>query len=176
MVSLSGAAAVASIVSSAAVAVSLVYLAIQVRQAEKNQRALMQQARADRASDAALRLADPKLSPIWEKGLQTPQDLTPDELGPFLMMCRMSALSAEDTFLQHRAGLMEEAAYTSFVAGLRNISMAYPGLRASWRMSRRQYGAEFVAFMDKIMSATPSAPVDRMAQWKAAIQEDATHT
>jgi hypothetical protein len=176
MVSLSDAAAVASIVSSAAVAASLVYVAIQVRQAEKNQRALMQQARADRASDAALRLADPTLSRIWEKGLQTPEDLTLDELGPFLMMCRMSSLSAEDTFLQHRAGLMEEAAYASFVAGVRSISMMHPGLRAGWRMSRRQYGAEFVAFMDEIMSATPDARVDRMAQWKAAVQENSTHT
>jgi hypothetical protein len=43
---LSDAASIASIVGSAAVALSLVYEALQVRQAEKNQRGLMQQARA----------------------------------------------------------------------------------------------------------------------------------
>lgn len=176
---LSDFASAAGIVSSAAVAVSLVYLALQIRQAEKNQRALIQQGRADRASDAALRLADPQLSRVWQKGRHTPQDLTLEELDQFLMMCRMSLLSAEDSFLQHRAGLMEEVAYASFVAGVRSLSATLPGLRAGWRMSRTQYGAEFAAFMDDIMdnivSATPGPNVDRLDQWRTAVQQDRSH-
>jgi hypothetical protein len=169
---LSDFASAAGIVSSAAVAVSLVYLALQIRQAEKNQRGLMQQGRADRASDAALRLADPQLSRVWQKGRHTPEDLTLEELEQFLMMCRMSLLSAEDSFLQHKAGLMEEAAYASFVAGVRSLTAAFPGLRAGWRMSRSQYGAEFAAFMDHIVSATPVPSVDRLVQWRSAVQQD----
>src|SRR5579859_6559562 len=58
---LSDAASVAGIISSAAVALSLVYLALQVRQAERNQKAMMQQGRADRTTDLMMRIADPLL-------------------------------------------------------------------------------------------------------------------
>ena len=92
------------------------------------------------------------------------------------MMCRMSLLSAEDSFLQHRAGLMEEAAYASFVAGVRSLTAAFPGLRAGWRMSRSQYGTEFAAFMDNIVSATPVPSVDRLVQWRSAVQQDRSPT
>ena len=44
-------ATVSNIVSSAALTISLVYVALQVRQAEKNQRGLMQQGRANRLHD-----------------------------------------------------------------------------------------------------------------------------
>nr|HLK25252.1 hypothetical protein [Caulobacteraceae bacterium] len=167
---LADAAAVASIVSSVAVALSLVYLAVQVRQAEKNQRGLMQQGRADRASDAALRLADPQLSAVWNKGRQSPEQLSPEELDQFLMMCRMSFLSAEDSFLQHKAGLMDEAAYKSFAAGVRSLSATFPGLRAGWRMSRAQYGPEFAAFMDAIVSSDTGPPIDRLALWRKVVE------
>jgi hypothetical protein len=168
---LSDIASAAAIVSGAAVALSLVYLALQIRQAEKNQRGLMQQGRADRAADAALRLAEPSLAPVWRKGRSTPEDLTVEELDQFLMMCRMSLLSAEDSFLQHKAGLMDEAAFVSFVAGVRSITASFPGLRAGWLMSRSQYGAEFAAFMDEIVSTAAGPSVDRLAQWQAVVRQ-----
>ena len=167
---LSDVAAGAGILSSVAVALSLVYLALQVRQAEKNQRGLLQQGRADRAADAALRLADPGLASVWNKGRQTPEALSADELDRFLMMCRMSLLSAEDSFLQHKAGLMEEAAYASFVAGVRSITATMPGLRAGWLMTRGQYGGEFAAFMDEIVDNARGPSIDRLAQWRAVVQ------
>jgi hypothetical protein len=52
-------ASVGSFVSALAVLISLIYLALQVRQAERNQRALMQQGRADRVSGYCLKMAEP---------------------------------------------------------------------------------------------------------------------
>jgi hypothetical protein len=167
---LSDAAAAAAIVSSGAVALSLVYVAVQIRQAEKNQRGMMQQGRADRASDAALRLADPTLGPVWQKGRRAPEDLSLEELDQFLMLCRMNFLSAEDSFLQHAAGLMDKTAYASFVAGVRTLSATFPGLRAAWLMSRSQYGAEFARFMDAIVAAGGAPSGDRLAQWRTAVE------
>ncbi len=66
--------------SSAAVAVSPVHLALQIRQAEKNQPAADAEGRGRIApSDSALRLAEPQLSRVWQKGEHTPQDLTLEE-------------------------------------------------------------------------------------------------
>jgi hypothetical protein len=171
--SLSDIATVASIVSSAAVAVLLVYVALQVRQAEKNQRALMQQGRADRAWDGAFRVSDPAISAMWNKGMRTPEALTEGELDQFISICRAAHLSGEDSFLQHRAGLLDSTAYRSFVAGLKAFHASSRGLRAAWRLSSHQYGPEYAAFMDAIMASTPhAAPVDRMALWKETLVEN----
>src|SRR5215469_10903280 len=100
---LSDAAAAAGIVSSAAVALSLVYLALQVRQAERNQRGLMQQGRADRVVDGTLRLVEnPTLLDLLAKGQWTPEQLTLEEFDQYINYCRASFVSWEDSFLQHR--------------------------------------------------------------------------
>ena len=53
--------------TAAGVVVSVIYLAQQVRQAEKSQRAMMQQGRATRAHDAALRLAQPEMAALYSR-------------------------------------------------------------------------------------------------------------
>jgi hypothetical protein len=55
-------------IASVAVVGSLVYLGLQVRAGDRNQRALMQQGRAARASQASLATARPELARIWRKG------------------------------------------------------------------------------------------------------------
>jgi hypothetical protein len=170
---LSDVATLASIVSSAAVALSLVYVALQVRQAERNQRALMQQGRADRAWDGAFRVADPAISALFYKGMRTPIDLSAEELDQFLSICRAAFLSGEDSFLQHKSGLLDEIAYASFVAGLKGYVAGAPGLRAAWRLTSAQFGAEYAAFMDAVLSSTPrTAAVSLLAQWKEIVQSD----
>ncbi len=169
---LSDIATLASIVSSAAVAVSLVYVALQVRQAEKNQRALMQQGRADRAFDGAFRVADPALSGVFNKGMRAPLELSLDELDQFLSICRAAFLSGEDSFLQHRSGLLDGTAYASFVTGMRGYVGA-PGLRAAWRLTSHQFGADYAAFVDALVEQAPSPPsADRLAQWRQAVLAD----
>jgi len=66
--SLSDLASLGSFVSGVAVLISLIYLALQVRQAEKNQRSLMQQGQANRICDLLLRNSDPSLAMIYRKG------------------------------------------------------------------------------------------------------------
>jgi hypothetical protein len=170
---LSEIAALAGIVSSAAVAVSLVYVALQVRQAEKNQRALMQQGRANRAWDGAFRTADPALSAVFHKGMRQPAELSADELDQFLSICRAAFLSGEDSFLQHKSGLLDRTAYESFVAGLRGYLAGAPGLRAAWRLTSPQYGPEYAAFIDAIVSSTPmTEQADPLARWREVVRTE----
>lgn len=171
---LSEVATFASIVSSAAVALSLVYVALQVRQAEKNQRALMQQGRADRAWEGAFRVAEPALSATFYKGMRRPEDLSAEELDQFLSICRAAFLSGEDSFLQHKSGLLDRTAYASFVTGLKGYLAGAPGLRAAWRLNSSQFGVEYVAFMDGLMRSTPPSAVaaNPLARWKEILESD----
>ena len=63
-------------IAAVAVVASILYLAREVRQSERVQRANMQQGRADRASKASLTIATSDLARIWQKGLSANPDLT----------------------------------------------------------------------------------------------------
>jgi hypothetical protein len=169
---LSDIASIGSLVSGVAVLISLIYLSIQVKQAERNQRALMQQGRADRVSDNSLRMADPELSDIFRRGRSGDEGLDPAELHQFAMLCRCGFVSGEDSFLQHLSGQLDDAAYHSYVAGVRSM-LTSPGLRAMWRMSSQDYGDEYRKFMDKILRETQAAPEsNRLARWVETVRAE----
>jgi hypothetical protein len=72
------------------------------------------------------------------------------------LICRATFLSGEDSFLQHKAGLLDKPAFDSFVTGAHSF-FASPGLRAMWRLSSGQYGGEFREFITLIVDQTPVA-------------------
>jgi hypothetical protein len=165
-------ATVASIISSAALTISLMYVAMQVRQAEKNQRGLMQQGRADRLTMDLMHIAEPQMASVWIRGLHAPETLTGDDLERYLLICRAAFLSGEDSFLQHQAGLFDDAAYRSFVAGVRGQLTGSKGMRAAWQMHTHQFGAEFAAFMNEMLAqTTPQSAGQRLQQWASALEE-----
>jgi hypothetical protein len=171
--SLSDLASLGSFVSGVAVLISLVYLALQVRQAEKNQRAMIQQGRADRDADQALRLAEPALGTIWAKGVVAPENLSSVEIDLFMQACIASFLSAEDSFLQHRAGLLDQSAYGAFVTGW-EFKARLPGIRVAWQGAKHLYGAQFVTFMDELTRRAPpslwSSEAAKLDHWRATVR------
>jgi hypothetical protein len=151
--------------ASAAVVASVVYLARQVRQAERIQRAMMQQARADRAAHGSMGLAAPELASIFRRGMFGDPAFTLDEFTQWMMICRGIFISAEDSFMQHEAGLLDASAYESYVAGVRHY-LAAPGMQKAWALSAEQYGDAFRAFGDSMLAEMPSSvPIDLHSQW-----------
>ena len=163
--------AIAGILSGAGVVVSVIYLALQVRQAEKSQRAMMQQGRATRAHDAALRLAQPEMAALYYKGARSPKELSGAELDSFMLMCRAAFLSAEDSALHYKSGQLSEEAYSAFAAGVRAGGRS-AGLRAAWRLTHASYGPALNALMqDAMRSAKPQSAAEFQAAWLAACEE-----
>ena len=168
--SLSDIASIGSLVSGIAVLISLVYLSLQVKQAERNQRALMQQGRANRVTDTTLRLAEADMSSVWCRARRGDENLTLEELNQYMLMCRAGFLSGEDSFLQHLSGQLDGTAFKSFAAGARSYFTS-PGLRAAWRLSANQYGEEYARFMDEIMKESTVQPeADLRANWLEAMR------
>ena len=159
-------------VASIAVVGSLIYLGLQVRAGDRNQRAQMQQGRADRASKAALAIAAPDLARIWYNGLAGDSNLTRNEFSQWMLLCRAAFLSGEDSFLQYQAGLFDPAAFASYEAGARYF-MAFPGIRAAWRLSRAQFGPDFRAFGDGLVVSTPLAEkTDAYVDWQQLLRSE----
>lgn len=160
-------------IAAAAVVISIIYLARQVIQAERVQRAIMQQGRADRTSQASLTMAHPDMARIWQKGLSAEPDLTQEEFVQWSLACRAAFLSGEDSVLQHKMGMLDEAAFNSYQAGARAF-LAFPGFRAMWHVSRAQYGPDFQQFVDTLLVALPnSLPPDPYAVWQERLKAEA---
>ena len=157
-------------IASVAVVGSLVYLGLQVRAADRGQRSIMQQGRADRASRASLTVASPEMAAVWQKGMEADPTLTQVEVTQWLLMCRSAFLSGEDSFLQHQAGALDQASFDSYCAGVRSY-MAQVGFRAAWTLLGRQFGRDFREFVDVQTAATPVAPsVDLYDEWQKVVQ------
>jgi hypothetical protein len=163
---------VSQIISSAAVVGSLIYLGLQVRYAERSQRGLMQQARADRTSKGSMTVAHPELARIWMKGAAGDGDLSPVECTQWLLLTRALFLSGEDTVLQYKAGLMTKETYDTYVAAVR-FYLAQPGFRAAWKMQRMTFGLVFRSFVDAILQEIPVAPAaDALSEWNALVRAE----
>lgn len=172
--SLSDLASIGSLISSIAVLISLIYLALQVRQAEKNQQASIRQGRATRAVDIILAAGEPSVAQALPKGVAGDAGITPAEFGQFSAIYGAFLASAEDTYLQYKEGLLSEAVFASFSASWRQ-TLANPGVRALWTLRRLGFESGFAAFMDRLMAEAPKAvPTDFLAAWKTQVAEEKT--
>jgi len=160
-------ASIASLANSIAVLISLIYLALQVRQAERNQQASIRQGRATRMVDIILATGDPALVEALPKGTAGETDISPSQFGQFIAIYGAFLASAEDTYLQYKEGLLTHAVHASFAESWRQ-TLAQPGVRALWKLRRHGFERGFANFMDKLMAEAPPQPSsDFLAAWKS---------
>jgi hypothetical protein len=172
--SLSALASLGSFVSGIAVLISLVYLALQVRQTERNQQISIRHSRVSRTVELHLALADPAVAGAWLNGSTSTREITQTELSQFIHLCRAHFFHFEDSFYQREGGVLNDEAFETVVAGVRLLARS-PGLRAAWTMARPNFGGRFVEFMDGLMAkGAREAPVDVSVEaWKAAVASEA---
>ncbi len=103
----------------------------QTHQNAKHSRALIQQGRAARITDTALRIAELRDSNGIDGCFQGTRDVSAKDLARFTNICRAIFISAEDSFLQHEQGLLDETAFESFETSVR-AGMGAPGVAAGW--------------------------------------------
>ena len=174
--SLSELAEIGSFISGVAILTSLIFLYFQLRQikhqvkqAEKNQQSAIRQGRATRTVGIVLTGAKPSLADAFVKGNSGMEDISLTQLAQYSAVCRATFINCEDTYYQHKDGLLDEAAFAGFVAGMKG-SFLNPGYRAQWKNARRNYGIEYVEFMDKLVAETPVlAPADLLARWRTDV-------
>jgi hypothetical protein len=169
---LSDLASIGSLISGLAVLVSLVYLGLQVRQAERNQQASIRQGRINRAVELLSAKMDSSVAEAVSCGLEGDQDLSPQQLALFVSYTEAYFMHAEDTFYQHAAGLLNDAAFKTFVAYQR-YAFTQCGMRVQWKWQRAYYAGAYVAFMDKLLSEAPiSNAHDAIADWRADVMAE----
>jgi len=175
--SLSDLASLGSFVNGFAGLISLIYLALQVRQTKRNQQIALRHSRATRIVELQLALADPGVADAWVHGSGSPHEITRTQLSQFTNLCRALFFHFEDSFYQREEGLLNDDAFETVVAGTR-LSARSPGFRAAWKMARPNFGGRFLAFMDGVIAGSAvEPPVDlSLEAWKAAFASEASRT
>jgi hypothetical protein len=175
--SLSDLASVGSFVAGFAVLISLIYLALQVRQTKRNQQISIRHSRASRNVELHLALADPAVADAWLHGSGSPQEITQTELSQFTNLCRAFFFHFEDSFYQREEGLLNDDAFETVVAGVRLLARR-PGVRAAWSFARPNFGGRFLEFMDGVVAGAAVEPPKDLSleAWKVAFASEASRT
>ena len=142
---------IASLASSIAVLVSVVYLAIQIRQTARNQRAVMDRGRSQQVGDWLQFIAGPDIAPLMLRGNADYLALKADERQRYLWCLYPLLLHYEDSFHQHKDGMLSDAQYRSICNQMRDSAKG-AGMRAAWNDVRDRFPDEFRAFADMMFA------------------------
>ena len=150
-----------TIASDIAVIISLGYLVLQSWQADRNQRALIQQGRATRIAVTAMRMAEFNTDDRLGRCYDGDPSVTEAELRRFLPICRANFVSAEDY------KLLDGLAFRSFEYGLK-ATLRPPGFRIAWTIMRDFYEPAFREYMDSLVAGLDTeSETSRAALWSA---------
>jgi len=165
--SLSDLASLGSLVSGGAVLLSLVYLALQVRQAEKNQQAQITQTRTTRSIDILMQYSEPGLAEAILRARKGAEDLTETEHIQFTSYMLALFSHWEDSYFQHADRLMTHRAFRTAV-NLMRATLANPATRVAWRRVNAAYEPDFRQFIDGLTDEDRARPYNMgFDQWKA---------
>ncbi len=139
-----------------AVLVSLIYLAVQIRQGnrqvEHNTRSLevstYQAITSDLNEFRALLITNTELGHIYLRGLEDPKTLNEEELFRFRGLMQTLFGNLE---LQHRVRLSGLLKLDAQDATLLGVAVS-PGARAWWAQARYLYGADFQQYVDELVA------------------------
>ena len=150
---------VANLASNLAVLVSLLFLGLQVRQGNRNQRSLMQQGRTGRNVELLTRLTEPALAELMSRAVRN-EELTDAECYQLYGYMTSVFWSYEDCFLQFRAGMLDAQSWSSDNTTLKRL-LANPVYRAVWKAARGALGEDYRSFVDGLASESrPSAQMN----------------
>jgi hypothetical protein len=172
--SLTDLAAVGGFVSSLAVVATMALLLLQMRQVDRNQKALLQQGRSARVTDLILRRTESELSKALTKALQADMSIEDSQVEVVNAFFAALFWSIEDSYLQFKAGLLLPSSWETDAATLRGF-FSVPACRVAWLMNRHLMKGEYRDHVDALMrEIEPLPPTDILAAWKSHMAGEAT--
>ena len=169
--SLSDLASIGSFVSGIAVVVTLIFLFLQMRQANLNQRALMQQMRSARTIDTILTESGRYLCETMALAFGN-SEMDETQTLSFVQSMSATLVNWEDSFLQLKAGTLDASSFDPDDNALRR-SASIPAFRVAWRMNKEFFSKGFREYVDKIMhDAKVVQPPTYKSMWAAMMDEE----
>ena len=161
-----------SLVSSAAVLATLIFLLLQMRQTNRNQKAMMQQGRSARINSQILMTTEPELAAVMTRAYLSDLSMEPVQIRAINAFTQAFFWSHEDSFLQHQSGLLDQASWEIDLATLRT-ALTMPAFRVGWKMARAQSGGPYRDFIDLQMREVKARKsFDEAGIWKHWMEKE----
>ncbi len=149
--------ALGELIGGVAVVVSLVYLAIQIRDSTRSARASRIQAVMTAAqSFAGVLAADTPPARVFRLGLIDSGELSEDENVQFTAQLVMMFRNFENTFVQFQLRDRDDLAWKPWEETMAQY-IAFPGFSAFWADSGSTFGHDFVEVVDSIRARQHAA-------------------
>ena len=146
-------AVIAESVGALAVVVSMLYLAIQVRENSRFARASIYQSTTEMMSSFVKLLGQDKgLSQLYFTGLMRPEELAEDERLQVNSLFAYSLAAQENLFIQHKYGFtpdMSQDRWEFLLGG----QLQTRGGALFWSTNQRQFNPDFVAYANAAIAA-----------------------
>lgn len=144
--------AIAEIISSIAILVTLIYLSIQTKQ---NTEATLASTRQTMITNDIEILHSAMDDPSFFVKLQTNQELTPEEDRRLQSWLIMLVRTREYQWLQYKNGLLDKQSWEAYLSGLRG-NLSYPLSRFWWNnLAYDFFDNEFVDEVNKYLTDVP---------------------
>lgn len=174
--SLSDLAAIGAFVSGIAVVFSFIFLALQIRQSNRNQRSLIQQGRSARNVDILLKMADPSLSETIAEADVDCATLDARKLWSFYGFAGAIFWTYEDSFLQFKAKTLDAESWESDATIVKRL-IGHPAYRVAWKMARDGMSGGYREYVDTLMREVKSGPSQNLTDlFRAYVSEEMSPT
>jgi hypothetical protein len=141
-----------------AVIITLIYLAVQIRENSRSTRlAAMQSTMLAAQNVGKLPAQDRDLSRVLRVGLTEPDQLDKDEFQQFRYYLLNMLRVHEDMFVQHKAGVIDDETWLARADSLRTV-FSTPGGRKIWEASNA-YRADFRTWLDSHLRESGRPPL-----------------
>jgi len=138
------------------VLVTLVYLAIQIRQNTNSARAATYQAATAALSEWTSAIGrDPVATGIFMRGSQNPEQLNETEHAQFSLLTVSILRHYENIHFQYSSGALDPGTWEGWASRMHG-NVATPGTKAIWQGQRTAFSSEFRAFIDAGLVAAES--------------------
>lgn len=173
---LSDLADIAEIVGGIAVVVSLIYLAVQVRQNTKSIRDSTLQANTALWSSVLVSLSGPELVKAYAVGMSGKTDIKPMQYTQFFLICRCLFVAFENQYYQYRQGALDRETYRGYERSMSQQLLSFPGFRVWWQQSRDAFSPAFVKHVDELIEKAPLLSPDNLfREWQSMPRDEVTN-
>ena len=156
MTNLESLASLGEIVGAIAVVVSLVYLAVQVRQSTRAQRIENSSRILDRTAAMQGALSrDPAMSVLFSKGISDPSNLTPQERIQFTWAMYEFFGALEFMFIAARENSIPEEIWQRWSAAAA-WWLTFPGVQAWWEVRPIPFAEGFSTYVESLLDDNPT--------------------
>ncbi len=165
-------AAIGEFVGGIGVVITLVYLALQIRQNTKTVRSSTLAANSQIWSGMMMNTLDPAVMSAYLQGSLGETEMEPENFARFLFTCRAYFVNMESQWYQYKSGTLEAEIYLGYERSLLNQMLAFKGIRRYWKMFSNEFSPEFSAYVESLLASSPEQPPGHLYdEWMTLVKE-----